>query len=34
MFSYFGKRDMTVKVFGETCCCRHYHGDSAEEDND
>ncbi|KAK1667227.1 hypothetical protein QYE76_055386 [Lolium multiflorum] len=34
MFSYFGKRDMTVKVFDETRCRRHYHGDSAEEDDD
>ncbi|XP_051190246.1 B3 domain-containing protein Os03g0212300-like [Lolium perenne] len=34
MFSYFGERDMTVKVFDETHCRHHYHGDSAEEDDD
>jgi hypothetical protein len=34
MFSYFGKRDMTVKVFDETRCRRHYHGDIAEKDDD
>ncbi|KAK1606501.1 hypothetical protein QYE76_030174 [Lolium multiflorum] len=34
VFSYFGERDMSVKVFDETRCRRHYHGDNAEEDDD
>ncbi|KAK1602724.1 hypothetical protein QYE76_008205 [Lolium multiflorum] len=34
LFSYFGDRDMSVKVFDETRCRRNYHGDSAEEDDD
>ncbi|KAK1696121.1 hypothetical protein QYE76_012818 [Lolium multiflorum] len=33
-FSYLGEADMSVKVFDETRCRRHYHGDSAEEDDD
>jgi hypothetical protein len=33
-FSYLGEGDMSVKVFDETRCRRHYHGDSAEEDDD
>ncbi|KAK1612909.1 hypothetical protein QYE76_036582 [Lolium multiflorum] len=32
-FSYFGDRDMSVKVFDETRCRRNYHGESAEEDD-
>ncbi|KAK1604163.1 hypothetical protein QYE76_027836 [Lolium multiflorum] len=31
-FSYLGEADMSVKVFDETRCRRHYHGDSDEED--
>ncbi|KAK1609200.1 hypothetical protein QYE76_032873 [Lolium multiflorum] len=27
VFSYFGDRDMSVKVFDETCCRRNYHVD-------
>ncbi|KAK1694967.1 hypothetical protein QYE76_011664 [Lolium multiflorum] len=34
LFSYFGDRDMSVKVFDETRCRRNYHGDNAEEDDD
>ncbi|KAK1664496.1 hypothetical protein QYE76_052655 [Lolium multiflorum] len=34
MFSYFGDRDASVKVFDETCCRRNYHGNSAEDDDD
>ena len=34
LFSYFGDRDMSVKVFNETCSRRHYHGNNAEEDDD
>jgi hypothetical protein len=34
IFSYFGDRDMSVKVFDETCSRRHYHGNSAEKDDD
>ncbi|KAK1631454.1 hypothetical protein QYE76_005769 [Lolium multiflorum] len=34
MFSYFGGRDMTVKVFDETRYRHHYHDDNAEEDDD
>ncbi|KAK1695962.1 hypothetical protein QYE76_012659 [Lolium multiflorum] len=34
MLSYLGEGDMSVKVFDETRCRRHYHGDSAEEDDD
>ncbi|KAK1660769.1 hypothetical protein QYE76_048928 [Lolium multiflorum] len=34
VFSYFGDRDMSVKVFDETRCRRNYHGDNAEEDDD
>ncbi|KAK1602832.1 hypothetical protein QYE76_017005 [Lolium multiflorum] len=33
-FSYLGEGDMSVKVFDETRCRRHYHGDSDEEDDD
>jgi hypothetical protein len=33
-FSYLGEADMSVKVFDETRCRRHYHGDNAEEDDD
>ncbi|KAK1614567.1 hypothetical protein QYE76_020084 [Lolium multiflorum] len=32
-FSYLGDADMSVKVFDETHCRRHYHGDTDEEDN-
>ncbi|KAK1677561.1 hypothetical protein QYE76_038409 [Lolium multiflorum] len=28
LFSYFGDRDMSVKVFDETRCRRDYHGDN------
>ncbi|KAK1614221.1 hypothetical protein QYE76_019738 [Lolium multiflorum] len=34
LFSYFGDRDMSVKVFNEMRCRRNYHGDNAEEDDD
>ncbi|KAK1605693.1 hypothetical protein QYE76_029366 [Lolium multiflorum] len=34
LFSYFGDRDMSVKVFDETRCRRNYHGDNAEEEDD
>ncbi|KAK1617078.1 hypothetical protein QYE76_022595 [Lolium multiflorum] len=34
MFSYLGEGDMSVKVFDETRCRRHYHGDNTEEDDD
>ncbi|KAK1695603.1 hypothetical protein QYE76_012300 [Lolium multiflorum] len=34
MFSHFGERDLSVKVFDETRCRRHYHGGIAEEDDD
>jgi hypothetical protein len=34
VFSYFGDRNVRVKVFDETRCRRNYHGDSAEEDDD
>ncbi|KAK1662359.1 hypothetical protein QYE76_050518 [Lolium multiflorum] len=34
VFSYFGDKDVSVKVFDETCCRRNYHGDNAEEDDD
>ncbi|KAK1647036.1 hypothetical protein QYE76_064841 [Lolium multiflorum] len=34
VFSYFGDRDMSVKVFDDTRSRRHYHGDNAEEDDD
>ncbi|KAK1648569.1 hypothetical protein QYE76_066374 [Lolium multiflorum] len=34
LFSYFGDRDMSVKVFDKTRCRRNYHGDSAEDDDD
>jgi hypothetical protein len=33
-FSYFGEGDMSVKVFDELRCYRHYHDDSTEEDDD
>ncbi|XP_051221139.1 B3 domain-containing protein Os03g0212300-like [Lolium perenne] len=33
MFSYLGERDMSVKVFDETRCRRHYHGETTEEDD-
>jgi hypothetical protein len=33
VFSYFGDRDMSVKVFDDTRCRRNYHVDSAEEDD-
>ncbi|KAK1619119.1 hypothetical protein QYE76_024636 [Lolium multiflorum] len=29
-FSYLGEADMSVKVFDETRCRRHYHGDNSE----
>ncbi|KAK1617301.1 hypothetical protein QYE76_022818 [Lolium multiflorum] len=32
--SYFGDRDMSVKVFDETRCRRNYHVDNAEEDDE
>ncbi|KAK1617381.1 hypothetical protein QYE76_022898 [Lolium multiflorum] len=31
VFSYFGDRNMSGKVFDETRCRRNYHGDSAED---
>nr|XP_051220589.1 B3 domain-containing protein Os03g0212300-like [Lolium perenne] len=34
LFSYFGDRDMSVKVFDETRCRRDYHGDSTDEEDD
>ncbi|KAK1697733.1 hypothetical protein QYE76_014430 [Lolium multiflorum] len=34
VFSYFGDRDMSVKVFDETRCRRNYHGDNIDEDDD
>ncbi|KAK1642821.1 hypothetical protein QYE76_060626 [Lolium multiflorum] len=34
VFSYFGDRDMSVKVFDEQRCRRNYHCDIAEEDDD
>ncbi|KAK1648098.1 hypothetical protein QYE76_065903 [Lolium multiflorum] len=34
LFSYFGNRDMSVKVFDETRCRRDYHGDSTDEEDD
>ncbi|KAK1620857.1 hypothetical protein QYE76_026374 [Lolium multiflorum] len=34
VFSYFGDRDMSVKVFDETRCRRNYHDDSTDEDDD
>ncbi|KAK1617835.1 hypothetical protein QYE76_023352 [Lolium multiflorum] len=33
-FAYLGEADMSVKVFDETRCRRHYHDDRAEEDDD
>ncbi|KAK1692958.1 hypothetical protein QYE76_009655 [Lolium multiflorum] len=33
-FSYFGDRDMSVKVFDETRCRRDYHGDITDEEDD
>ncbi|KAK1697291.1 hypothetical protein QYE76_013988 [Lolium multiflorum] len=32
-FSYLGDADMSVKVFDDTSCRRHYHGDDDEEDD-
>ncbi|KAK1619373.1 hypothetical protein QYE76_024890 [Lolium multiflorum] len=32
-FSYLGDADMSVKVFDDTSCRRHYHGDDVEEDD-
>ncbi|KAK1607815.1 hypothetical protein QYE76_031488 [Lolium multiflorum] len=32
-FSYLGEADMSIKVFDETRCRRHYHGDTDEEDD-
>jgi hypothetical protein len=32
-FSYLGEADMSVKVFDETRCRRHHHGDTDEEDD-
>ncbi|KAK1667111.1 hypothetical protein QYE76_055270 [Lolium multiflorum] len=32
-FSYLGDVDMSVKVFDETRCRRHYHDDTDEEDD-
>ncbi|KAK1686676.1 hypothetical protein QYE76_047524 [Lolium multiflorum] len=34
MFSYLGDADMSVNVFDETRCRRHYHIDNTEEDDD
>ncbi|KAK1641752.1 hypothetical protein QYE76_059557 [Lolium multiflorum] len=34
LFSYFGDRDMSVKVFDETRCRRDYHGDITDEEDD
>ncbi|KAK1629105.1 hypothetical protein QYE76_003420 [Lolium multiflorum] len=34
LFSYFGDRDLSVKVFDETRCRRDYHGDSTDEEDD
>lgn len=34
LFSYFGDRDMSVKVFDETRCRRDYHGDNTDEEDD
>ncbi|KAK1605366.1 hypothetical protein QYE76_029039 [Lolium multiflorum] len=34
LFSYFGDRDMSVKVFDETRCRRDYHGDNTGEEDD
>jgi hypothetical protein len=34
MYSYVGEGDMSVKVFDETRCRRHCHGDNVEEDDD
>jgi hypothetical protein len=33
LFSYLGKGDMSVTVFDDTRYRRHYHDDSAEEDD-
>lgn len=34
LFSYFGDRDMSVKVFDETRCRRDYHGNITDEEDD
>ncbi|KAK1626322.1 hypothetical protein QYE76_000637 [Lolium multiflorum] len=34
VFSYLGEGNMSVKVFDETRCRRHYHGNNVEEDGD
>ncbi|KAK1668533.1 hypothetical protein QYE76_056692 [Lolium multiflorum] len=34
LFSYFGDRDMSVRVFDEMRCRRDYHGDSTDEEDD
>ncbi|KAK1682612.1 hypothetical protein QYE76_043460 [Lolium multiflorum] len=34
LFSYFGNRDMSVKVFDERRCRRDYHGDATREDDE
>ncbi|KAK1621001.1 hypothetical protein QYE76_026518 [Lolium multiflorum] len=34
LFSYFGDKDMSVKVFDETRCRRDYHDDSTDEEDD
>ncbi|KAK1698273.1 hypothetical protein QYE76_014970 [Lolium multiflorum] len=34
LFSYFGDRDMSVKVFDETRCRRDYQGDNTDEEDD
>ncbi|KAK1650199.1 hypothetical protein QYE76_068004 [Lolium multiflorum] len=33
LFSYFGNRDMSVKVFDERRCRRDYHGDNTDEED-
>nr|XP_051216791.1 B3 domain-containing protein Os03g0212300-like [Lolium perenne] len=32
-FSYQGDEEMSVKVFDDTSCRRHYHGDDEEDDD-
>ncbi|KAK1677494.1 hypothetical protein QYE76_038342 [Lolium multiflorum] len=34
LFTYFGDRDMSFKVFDETRCRRDYHGDITDEEDD
>jgi hypothetical protein len=34
VFSYFGERDMSVKVFDKMRCRRNCHGDNTDENDD